>query len=132
MYRSVPAAYDHHSLDQCLDMSPSYHSSPYSGSEVDFGLPSSHDDFGSPLTGAGMDLSGLSYVSPLPQDGFYSAPYILSQDHPEPPFYSTDGSPSPTISEPRTPESQGDCYMEIGHPGENTYLFDDVSATYRE
>lgn len=132
--RSVPIGYDHTGFDSCIDIPMPYPSSPFYGANVDFGQLSSQDNFGSSLMMPSVDLRGGYSTPPLPQDVLpYENAYMLPQDPPEPLFYDTDtNSPSPpACGEPRTPESQVDCYMEMGRPMEGAYAFEDVSSDYQ-
>lgn len=128
--RSVPTVYDQTSYEPCFDMPMPYPSSPFYVSEVDFGQPSSQDDFGSPLMGSGLDLRSYS-TSPMSQGSFYDPAQVFPQDPSEPMFYR-DETASPSASEPRTPDSPGDCYMDMGMDIQGTYIFDDITSNYRE
>jgi hypothetical protein len=60
------------------------------------------------------------------------AAYTLPQDAAEPLVYCSDdtmSTASGTMSQPRTPEVQGDCYIDMGI---HHFFFDDMNAHYQE
>lgn len=131
MHRSMLTTYDHSGFDPCIDIPMPYPSSPYYNSEVDFGHPSSQDEFDSSFVAPNLDTHPYA-ASPLSQEPLcVDTAYILHQDPTEPLFYDTDNSPSPTESEPRTPDSQEDCYIGA-EPLEDTSIYWDICDTYQE
>ena len=110
-----------------------YPSSPYYSPEIDFDTPSS--TFGSPLSQI-LESPPYSFQQtalPPVMLGTEGA-YVIDQDSSVPLFYPTDGSSSPTGSdpEPRTPESSGDMDLEMGFAPDNGPVWEEDNPVYRE
>lgn len=114
--RSVPSAFD--SGLNNVDESMPYPSSLYYGSEHDYGYGSASSEYGSPLMGPGVDLFPLarSYMGTTMPHGLpiTDAAFVMDQSQPESLFTN---SPSPSASEPRTPEYQDAWNDDINSGG---------------
>ena len=108
-YTSVPPNYEQGNLDSPPEMPLQYPPSPYYGSDVDFNTPYTSEQFNNPFAVPG---SGLPFHT---QPQLMSSPmgadntYMPAQDPCEPLFWGSGmgDSPSPTATDPPTPENQG-------------------------
>jgi hypothetical protein len=137
--RSVPASYeqlgfDHSSVDMSYPYSPT--PSSYYGSEMDFNpsTPGNNSPLNGNLFTPNMEMNMSPYsASPMSQHSGlpYDSGYVLPQDPTEPLFYASDGSPSPSASEPSTPpDPQVDCFMDMARGMEHGYVLEEISGNY--